>query len=37
MNLYGMRLGEYRTICSINDSAHLIDVVKAGLGKDAYR
>ena len=36
-NLHSVRLGEYRIICSINDSAHLIDVVKAGLGKDTYR
>ena len=36
-NLHSVRLSEYRIICSINDSAHLIDVVKAGLGKDTYR
>jgi mRNA-degrading endonuclease RelE of RelBE toxin-antitoxin system len=36
-NLYGVRLSEYRIICSINDSTHLIDVVKTGLGRDAYR
>ena len=34
-NFHGLCLGEYRMICFINDSAHLIDIVKAGLGRDA--
>ena len=37
LNLYRIRVGEYRVIYSINDSVLLITVVKIAHRKDVYR
>jgi mRNA interferase RelE/StbE len=36
-NLYRVRQGNYRVIYSVDDEARVVDVVKVGRRKDAYR
>ena len=36
-NLYRVRQGNYRVIYSVDDEARVVDVVKVGHRKDAYR
>ena len=36
-NLYRVRQGNYRVICSIDDQTRIVDVVKVGHRRDVYR
>jgi len=36
-NLWRLRVGDYRVICSVDDSQRIVDVVAVRNRKDAYR
>ena len=37
MNLWRIRVGDYRVVYAIDDTAHTVTVIKAAPRKDAYR